>query len=250
MRFYDATCSYGHKRRNFPAHETALGDVLAEMDKAGVEKAVLFHHVQDSSVALGNGLTADDVKANEKLYGIWSMLPASTGETPPPEALPALMKCSKIIGLRFNPDKQHFHTRGVSSYLHMAQERRIPVFVNTGHDMQFNHVWDILTAFPNLVLILSHWNCWPSDRILRPLLESFPNFYLSLSNQFTQDGIESLRDFCGAGRLMYGSDFPDAYFGAQMLNILHARIPGEDKEKIASGNLERVINQINWEGTA
>jgi hypothetical protein len=247
MRFFDAACSYGFKRRNFPNEETTLDRVLQDMEIAGVEKAVLFHHAQDSSLPLGNDWVTAAIKGHDNLYGIWSMLPASTGETPPPDKLPALMKEAKIIGLRFNPTKQQFHLEGIYAYLRMAEDRRIPIFVNTGFDLQFNDVWAALKEFPNLTVILSHWNCWPADRILRPLLERFPNFYLSLTNQFTQDGIESLADFCGAKRLLFGSDYPDAYMGAQMMNILNARIPDDDKEMIASGNLERILSEIKWD---
>jgi predicted TIM-barrel fold metal-dependent hydrolase len=247
MRFFDATVSYGYKRRNFPAEETTVENVLSDMARAGVNKAILFHHAQDSSVPLGNKMVAEDIEPHENLYGVWAMLPPSTGETPTPSALPALMKQNRIAGLRFNMARQQFHIDGVFPYLQMAEERNIPIFVNTGFDSQFPDVWVMLREYPRLTVIFSHWNCWPGDRFLRPLLERFPNFYLSLTNQFTQDGIESLAEFCGAKRLLFGSDYPDAYMGAQMMNILHARIANEEKELIASENLRRVLGEIRYD---
>jgi hypothetical protein len=47
----------------------------------------------------------------------------------------------------------------------------------------------------------------------------------------------------GAQRLLFGSGFPESYLGGMMLTLRHARIPDKAKEAIASGNLERVIEE-------
>jgi len=57
--------------------------------------------------------------------------------------------------------------------------------------------------------------------------------------------IESFVKEYGSSRLLYGSGFPNSYFGANMLMIKHADICEDDKVAIAGGNLTRVIEGVS-----
>ena len=91
-------------------------------------------------------------------------------------------------------------------------------------------------------MICDH-GCWGQDRLFRPLLERYPNVHIDTSQYLLDGGIESLVADYGAGRLLFGSSFPESYLGGMMLTLRHARISEEAKAAIAAGNLERILAQ-------
>ena len=48
----------------------------------------------------------------------------------------------------------------------------------------------------------------------------------------------------GAGRYLYGSNFPARYFEAPMLDLENAEITDADKDAIAAGNLEKLLGEV------
>jgi uncharacterized protein len=67
---------------------------------------------------------------------------------------------------------------------------------------------------------------------------------LDLTYYLTAGGIKSLVETYGSDRLLYGSGFPDAYFGSAMLMIEQADIPQKNKKAIAGENMLRIIEEI------
>ena len=104
-------------------------------------------------------------------------------------------------------------------------------------------VYDLMAAFPKLTCVVCDHGCWGEDRMFRPLLERYPNFYVDTAQYLLDGGIEALVTDYGAGHLLYGSGFPESYFGGMMMALKHAQIPVEAKEAIAHGNLERLIEE-------
>ena len=81
-------------------------------------------------------------------------------------------------------------------------------------------------------------------RDLAALLAACPNVYLETSNFIGQDHVTQFVRRFGAERLLYGSFLPvnDPYTAAGM--ILDADISEADKEKIAGGNLRRLVQGV------
>ena len=48
----------------------------------------------------------------------------------------------------------------------------------------------------------------------------------------------------GDERLLFGSNFPMDYFGGPITALMSSDLPVESLEKIASGNLERLISEV------
>ena len=57
--------------------------------------------------------------------------------------------------------------------------------------------------------------------------------------------IEAFVQEYGARRILFGSNFPQAYLGAMMLALAHAEISQEDKQAIAGGNLSHLLAEVN-----
>ncbi len=248
LEFFDCNTMYGLETRppEYPTVGT-VQELQAELTRAGIRKAIVARVEQGAGAMLAaNELLAEDVRGTENLWGTWGIVPTETHEVPDPADMPAAMKANRIIGWRLYPARARFMMRGFAlrEWCDLAWERKIPVFIDTSHGASLDDVANLLEDFPNLTTVLTFANCWPSDRLLRPFVSAFPNLYLDLSYMLTDYGIESFVGEHGASRLLFGSAFPISYLGANMLMVKHARISEEDKAAIASGNLERIVQEV------
>jgi hypothetical protein len=253
LEFFDCNACYGMEASangSRPAH--TLEGLQQEMARAGVAKAVV-HRVEQWSASplVANEMLADDLRsagvgALPHLWGTWCLLPTHTHELPEPAEMPAMMKEHRIIGWRLYPGRSRFLVKGFTlrEWLELALARKIPIFISTAHGTELGQVADLMEDFPKLTVVLTFANEWPSDRLLRPFVACFPNLYLDTTFLMTDGGIESFVEEYGSSRLLYGSGFPRAYFGAGMLMVRHAQIPEEDRMAIASGNLERMVREV------
>jgi predicted TIM-barrel fold metal-dependent hydrolase len=250
MQFFDCNAFIGlpAQRKAYEPAATA-GDILAEMDYCGVERALVWHIAQlDASPHLGNRLVAEAIQAQPRLYGCWSILPNQAREYPPFETFLAQMQANRIAGLRAFPIDHHFFLNEVAmgSWLRPMVEHRIPFFISVERGANWDIVYQLMAEFPDLVCVLCDHGCWGEDRRFRPLVERYPNFYVDTSQYLLDGGIEAFVSDYGAGRMLYGSSFPSLHFGGMMLALKHARIPEAAKDAIAGKNLERILAEVRW----
>lgn len=244
MRFFDCNAFFG-----LPTHRPLLPvrtaeELLAAMDRSGVERALVWHIAQhDASPQIGNQLLAEGIRDRPRLLGCWTILPNQADEFPPPTVFFEQMRAARVAALRIFPETHHFLANAVAlgDWLEAMTARRIPLFLSVRRGMSWPNVYSLLAEFPDLVCVLCDHGCWGEDRRFRPLLERYPHFYIDLSQYLLDGGIEALVANYGASRILYGSGFPESHFGGMMLALRHARIPDEAKALIASGNLERIL---------
>jgi predicted TIM-barrel fold metal-dependent hydrolase len=248
MDFFDCNVCYGIDAGGGPMRPVHTVEALQqELARAGVSRAIVRRHEQvTGGVLSGNQLLADDLRGTDNLYGTWALVPAHTRELPELEEMLTAMKANRIVGWRLSPARQRFLPRAFAlrDWLEPARERRIPIFLNTADGAELDQVADLMEAYPDLTLVLTFSSDWPSDRFLRPFVAEFPNLYLDLTYLITDGGIESFVGEYGAGRLLYGSGFPGSYFGANMLMLRHAQIREQERVAIASGNLDRIVREV------
>lgn len=257
MKILDCCLSYGSYRGNAPFQPCPdFSTMLTEARRAGISGGLVFNVAADNGgAAVGTRLLAEDLAANaacdESYFGALTLLPSCTRELPSPQQLPAFMRERRLAAIRINPATHRFlaKPRVLADYLEMAQAQKIPVLFNTGEGLTLEQIEDYMAAFPQLTVILTYTNPWPSDRLLRPFLD-YPNLSLNTAYLIADQVIEQIVEQYGANRLVFGSYFPWMYLGANMLHIQHARIRPEEKEQIFSGNLLRMLEgqrEANWQ---
>ena len=255
MRFFDCNAHFGlpFRRPLMPVPNAAT--LLAEMDRAGVERALVWHIAQhDASAQAGNDLLAQAIAPHQRLVGCWTILPNQAAEFPPPRVFFQQMRQQRIGALRVFPNPHHFLANAVSmgDWFEAMTAHRIPLLVSVrawegdkGQPaMDWPQLYGLLADFPKLVCVVCDHGCWGEDRRFRPLLERYPNVYVDIGHYLLDGGLEGLVADYGAGRVLFGSSFPLAYFGGMMMALKHARIPAEAKEAIAHGNLERILAEV------
>ena len=246
MRFFDCNVFFGLPVRRPLLPVPTAEMLLAEMDRAGVGKALVWHIAQhDASPQIGNRLLTDAIRPHPRLLGTWTVLPPQTHEFPAPSTFFQQMRAARIAALRVFPNSHRFLVNAVSmgELLGQMVSRRIPLFVSLRRGMDWPDVYALLKEFPDLVCVICDHGCWGMDRLYRPLLERYPNVYVDTAQYFLDGGLEALVADYGAKRLLFGSGFPESYLGGMMVALQHARIPDEGKKAIAGGNLERILEE-------
>ena len=267
MDFIDCNLSYGPDtmKGELPGCPD-IGGLVSQLDRAGIAgglvyyamnepiqgNAVIAHDMAKSTTKdgfSGNSVIANDIAGSPRLRGVWSLLPSCTGEVAPPCKLPAAMKQNNIAALAFNPKANRFLPKPsvIGDYLEVAQEHAIPVLLNTGRGLELEEADSIMRDFPKLTAILTFNNCWPSDRLLRPFIEAYPNLCLDTAYMFTDSYLPELVKKYSAKRILFGSAYPVSYPGANMMVIKHAEISDEDKRLIAGENLLRIIGEARYD---
>ena len=254
MEFFDCNTWIGAPVSGRLFKPETAKSLIAAMDKAGIARAVVWHISQlDAGPVTGNALLSKAVAAHERLYGSWTILPTQTGEMDEPDEWLNRAYDARVRLLRAFPAANRYLLRAVAigDILSVAARRKFPLMISLTRDTnngpgskQWENIYALLSEFPDLTLILSDLHVWPDDRHFRPLIEKYPRTFIEISRYIADGGIESFVARYGAGRMLFGSGFPDCYHGSSMLYLAHAEISAAERASIASGNLTRLLSEV------
>ncbi len=245
MRFFDCNCFIGLPLNGILKPVPTAKELLACMDRAGVERALVWHVAQrDYAVPTGNRLLAQAIAGHhDRLAGCWSIMPNQCGELPEPDKFCEQMAAANVRALTAFPSLHRFLLRAESCgpMLEAMVERRIPMILPVTSGVGWEDTYRLMAEFPALVCVLSNVNTWATVRMLLPLLGQYAYVYLDISEYILDGGIELVAERYGAGRMLFGTGFPGRGHGGPMLVLKHADVPEEDKRAVAAGNLERML---------
>jgi predicted TIM-barrel fold metal-dependent hydrolase len=251
LRFFDASTYIGRPMIALPngpkgACVTAA-ELIAEMDRSGIEKALVWHAAQrDHDGPAGNRLLAEAIAPYPRLFGCWAIYPPQTGELGDLDDFFAAAGKARVRAFRAFPQGCRFLLRADSmgDVLERLLKARAPLFVTAPRHVSWEAVYDLLREMPELRVVLAEQPNWGCDRYFRPLVEKYPNVYVELSGYFVADGLETFVKDYGARRLLFGTNFPESYQGANLLAVAGADVSPADRSAIASGNLERLLGEV------
>jgi predicted TIM-barrel fold metal-dependent hydrolase len=247
MQFFDCNVFFGLPAIRPIAPVPTAEALLSEMDRAGIQKALVWHIAQhDASPRIGNQLLAEAIQPHPHLVGCWTVLPSHTREFPPVQELFRQMQQARVAALRIFPSAHRFLANAVTmgDVFDAMVARRVPLFVSVRRGLDWPGIYDLLADFSDLVCVVCDHGCWGMDRYFRPLLARYPHLYVDTAQYLLDGGLESLVADYGATRLLFGSGFPESYFGGMMMALRHAQISDQAKAAIAGGNLERILQEV------
>lgn len=253
VSFFDCNASFGAPPKGVFRPCLTVEELLAEMDWTGVDRALVHHALmREQSPVVGNRVLAESIAGQERLVGTWAILPPQTGELAPAQEFFHAMRRANVRALwAFPEDHRYILDRIVfGTFLDEASDRRIPLLVprDAGGPRPpdtWNLVYRILSQYPRLTLILAAHGSWGEDRYFRPLLESYPSFYLDISRYELDCGLRDLVAKYGPERLLYGSNFPRQAMGGPRMMVAHAGIDTPARQAIAGGNLQRMLGEAD-----
>ncbi len=225
----------------FPMWGGLADDMIEEMDRAGVEKAVLAPQASlTPALICGNeGVLEAMRKYPDRLLGYACCFPVreDTG-------LQEIERCMDegMTGIKMHTAAGLPYTfEGYAPVWQYADERRIPVLLHTWADL--NEMDSIFETYVRLPIILGHAGA-VNPAMYVEYAKKYPHLWLELCLSRSPFGlVEYLVREVGADRILYGSDAPWMPFGHQLGRVLFADISEEDKKKILAENARRVLER-------
>ncbi len=242
LRLFDCFCSVGRSTKPSLQPSLTVEDLLEAMDRIGVDEALVSSAaIEIASPVDTNPAIADLCSAHDRLHPVWQLLPPQTGEMLP-ERLPAEMKEHGVKALLARPDIHGYQLNSITmgALFEVMLTHKIPLFLNS----DWRLITDVLRDFPQLRIIATSLGCWGVDRQIRPLLEHFENFHIETSSVELDGCIPALVEEYGATRILFGTGFPWHAVGGSALMLRNLDISPGDKELIAHGNLEGLLNEV------
>jgi hypothetical protein len=235
---FDANVRVGD-RRDDPSPCRTREELLAEMDRHGVARALVYHaQTELLSPVDGNGYLESWLGDDGRLYPQWSIMPTAESITQV-QQLHAQGRVRSVrlydtrpMGLPFRPWAYH-------DLLSWLQASGVPLWISLP-DSDADELVTTLQAYPRLVTVLvgAHYShfLW-----VRPLLRALPNAHLELSRYEPIGEVEALWDEFGAERLLYGSWYSRYAMGSMLFYLHHTNLNDRELALVCAGNLDRIL---------
>ncbi len=249
LRFYDSEASFGRRNVVLPGSFWKKEDLLAQMDRCGIERALVRHAVAaELDPMVGNQMLMEEIADTPNLTPLWTVQPHHTGEFWEPKELLSKMEANDVRAVTmfgYAGDQNFITSEWNCGALYDALEDvRIPLFIGlvqiTGG---YEGLQKILKAHPKLPIVLSGVT-YRDARNLYALLDRYSNLHITSAGWKAMDGIEDVCAKFGAERILFGSSLPYGAGGAAIATVTYANISDEEKQLIASENLERLLGGV------
>lgn len=222
-----------------PAPYRDRAGLLAEMDRHGVERALIYHaHADNVSPIEGNNYLEAWLGDDGRTHPQWMAIPTADSLA----QLQSLHAEGRVNCVRLFDTGQRdlpFRPWAYDTLLSWLSKSRVPVWICLP-DADADALVTTLQAYPSLVSVLvgAHYvhALW-----LRPMLAALPNAHLELSRYEPICEIESLRDEFGPERLVYGSWYSRLAMGPMLFYLHHTNLTDPELTAICAGNLERIL---------
>ncbi len=238
---FDANVRVGD-RRDEPSPCRNREQLLAEMDRHGVARALIYHaQTEVLSPVEGNDYLAQWLADSGRLYPQYSVMPTKDSMT----QIQALYAQGRVQSLRLydtRPAGLPFRPWAYDELLGWLSQALVPLWISLP-DATLAELMETLPGHPHLVTVLvgAHYShfLW-----VRPLLRALPNAYLELSRYEPIGEVEALRDEFGPERLLYGSWFSRYAMGPMLFYLHHTSLTDHELALICAGNLDRIMQGL------
>jgi predicted TIM-barrel fold metal-dependent hydrolase len=213
------------------------------MDYCGIDEALVFHSTMKyGSPVVGNRAVWEETKKHGRIHATWAILPPQTGEQPGTEEFMKLLHEHNIKALYAFPDEHGYMLNEVvfGDLLDELTHRAVPLLFKP----HWQEIYSLLQRFPKLTLIAVGQGPHGADRLFRPLIERYDNFYIDTSGYLQDGGIEAFCNTYGAHRMLFSTGYPGNCIGGPLLRILTADISDADRELICDRNIRRILGDV------
>jgi hypothetical protein len=241
LEFFDCDVQVGRFGNPIPETLFTTDELMNKLNDAGIRRALAFHALSKELHPMeGNPRLADEIKGHN-MAQCWVAMPHHTADMPKPEEFVAHMRSGGAKAVRLFPNA---HSWSLSEWcagelLDAFEAAKVPVFVDSGQ-ANYEVIASVLAAHPKLRLTVlqTSYRC---DRYLYPLFEKYEHLSIGSGNYAVTGGIDEVCKRFGASRLVFGTGMPFFEPGNAVSLVTYAQISDEDKQAIASGNLERLL---------
>ncbi len=227
--------------------------LLEEMEWCGIHGAYVAHSTaKEYDPMFGNRLLMRELKKSKRLFGVWTIMPHYTGETPPPEELVNEMLDNGIRAAKMCPrvHRYPFNLDYCGELLRELERKEILLMLEGGHLYQpdllepsnqvlLSEVDAVLTRFPGLNVLLQG-SRWDATRHITWLMRKHQNLFLELSSHQGNRAMELFAEWFGADRILFGTGALDKSPGAAKAFVDYCTLGDAEKQRVAAANIAKL----------
>jgi len=221
--------------------------LIAEMDNAGIDKAIIFGFPEYSyNIPDNNDYIFESVKKYpNRLIGFSYINPWHREH-----ALKELERCVIKLGfkgLKLHPAIHHFPLNAHSltdSIFEKCSKFKIPIISHGQgdcHNCTPAQFGDMAETFPDVPLIMAHMGFWQNTEDAINKAKKYANLYLDTTMINNVETIRKTVDIVGAEKLLFGTDTPGPSMQVEVMKIKVAVSDQKKRELIFGGNIARIL---------
>jgi predicted TIM-barrel fold metal-dependent hydrolase len=223
-----------------PERQTALAELFANEDAAGIEYAVIM----PSPTRKPDNRALFETAGSERRAILCCQVNPNDGEA----ALQEIRQSATEWGMRvlkIMPAIYQVHMTGPLASTLMSTARELGLVVNIHSGSEISHplgIGALARRFPDVTVLMDHmgYREWTSDAI--EAARDNPNLYLGTTiAAFETSTIERAIRELGPERVVYGSNWPNVYSDLAVEAIRRAKFGQAVEELILGGNLARIL---------
>lgn len=123
----------------------------------------------------------------------------------------------------------------------LFEQIKAPLLISL-EEVDMDDLAALKTRHPGLVLVLTNTTQWMNRQYVQ-FVKTFPNVVLDISNVIEYYGLESLVQCVGAEKLLFGTGMPAKEPYDKIYQLLYSDLSSEQREMIAFGNFERIMER-------
>jgi predicted TIM-barrel fold metal-dependent hydrolase len=237
VRLIDCDSYLGRHPRRVDVGENGLEQMLHEMDRVGIDLAIVAsHQARWHSVALGNDAVSSVAASCPRLRACWAMLPDSCGEVPPAAEFVAEARQRGVVAMRAYPADQGYDLLGreCERVLHEMTRAGMPLLIDA-EQAPWSTISELARRFPQLPVVV----CQVGYRTLRSaaaVMDVAPHVRCDVANLTSHGAIRWLTERFGPERLIFGSGAPVRDRGEAVAMLLLSEVSANDVAAIGAGN--------------
>ncbi|MBT4502667.1 MAG: amidohydrolase family protein [Gemmatimonadetes bacterium] len=237
---FDANIGVGHRPDQVSLFD-GPEELLAEMARHGVKRAVIYHlQAESRSPIEGNEALNDWAEKGEMFRLQWTL--GATDDSL--SQLRELHADGRVGSIRLHATihgKLPFVDWLYGPALEWLASERIPLWISLA-DTEVTELMATLPLYPQLVTVIlgAHY---VHAALVRPILRRLPNSYLELSRYEVLGEVEALIREFGVDRFLYGSFYPRYAMGPILYYLHHLRCTDAELAALCAGNLERLLDR-------
>lgn len=243
ISLFDAQCGFGGGTPG-TTDIVSAGDCADTLARLSIDRALvrIAPDTLEHDVVAGNARLFAACTAHPALIPCPLVVPNSGHAFPDEEAqvAEALAHGAGAVSIRPVPDGWLLEPWACDRLFRVLEAYALPVLC-LERLVSLTQVAGLAGRYPALPLIVAETN-YRAQRTLLPLLETFPNVFLSIGNNYSlHGGIEQCVELLGPERVLFGTGFPASEPMAAVTQLLYAGISEAEQRMIGVENMQRLL---------
>jgi len=247
-RFFDLNLWWDLSPQNAFYLPERFEQALQDLRRCGIERAVVTSAACiEYDPRDGNERTARLIEGQPELFGAMVLVPdISFDGRSAATYLDGKVEERFVIARMFPKTLKHAMKQWQVGDILTHLERRCLPLMLWHNEVSWDLIEGLCQAYPKLPVIVegNDVKLLYHNRSYLALLEQCPNLYLETHNLVLYAEIDYLAGQIAPDRLLFGTYFPYNSPHPALFSIVRARLPEAVKDKVAAGNLERLLSQI------